>query len=352
MKPFPINLNSFIGIALFLRSLTPTTAIAESAPSMDTPQQKRIITDGSTLDMTSLGFKLTPVAGWEWIQGRPGSALVLQRPLPAEPGAAAKSALDKADAPGVVKITYQPNIVLAVMNHALPIDEKTAGEITDRIAHKFQDIGGVSQFQLQQDAKIFEYRAGAKALVAYSTYVMNDVALGQMHMFFSGKDKSYIMTYTDQADHFMGDNADKNKDYQEAFRTMLSFEANGDAPIRYREEIILGTGITLPALFLCFLFFWIRRHLGKFYHDAGSAACYEGDVGLTSKRDFEEEDDLAISAYDLMLLESEHESDLSDAADEIADVEGWTLVASASEELREKDEPADEPLWNLARTHA
>ena len=334
------NLNSFVGLLLIVRSLYPATAIAGEAAATATPAQtKHVMTNGSPVEISELGIKLTPPAGWEMIQGRPNISLILQKPLPAEPSAADKTELPKGDAAGVVKITYQPNIVLAAMHRPLPIDEKSAGEITEQIAKKFREIGGISNFQLQQDAKIFEYRAGAKALVVYATYTMNDVTLGQMHMVFSGKENSFLMTYTDLAGHFMGEGAEKNRDYQDAFNTMLSFEAAGSSPIRYREEIILGAIVASCAFILIALLVWARKRSGSSYHDLGDAACYDSDELLCSKRDFEDDAEEPISAA--MFMDNDDGLDL----DSRHAMKGWDIESSEHGHEKAHEE---ELVWNLA----
>ena len=334
---FQFNQNSFIGLLLVARSLSPSTAIAEERNAATPTQPDHILTDGTAVEIPESGVKIIPAAGWEMIKGRPNISLILQKPLVKELAAADKGSLAKNNKAGTVKITYQPNIVLATMHQALPIDGKTAAEIADEITKRFKDISGVGNFQIQQEPKIFEYRTGADALIVYSTYTMNDVALGQMHMFFSGKDKSFLMTYTDQADHFMSEGADKNQDYQDAFRTMLSFEVNGKSPMRYREEIQLGIGIAVPVLFLLFVLVWARRHSSSFYRNFSASSCYDSDEAMSSKRDFE---DYSVEPSDeLTALSLENELISSEG---IKDEDIWNLQITHSSHNEE------EPVWDLA----
>ena len=92
----------------------------------------------------------------------------------------------------------------------------------------------------------------------------------QMHVFVSGAEKQFHLTFTDMAKNFQGD------DFQAAWQTMSTLDIFGDAPVRYQNEFFIGAGVT--ALFIVFaILIRLRRKAAEKSYQQVSDSIYTDD---------------------------------------------------------------------------
>ncbi len=215
-------------------------AVAAEAQALS-PVSDVIKGDGNPISNAAFNFKITPPIGWEVTSNTGSLTLVMKEP--------------RVEAPDYEKPKYQRNITLAIMHKGSPIDEAKALDITKQLADTFGKDSSLSDFKVTEH-KLFNYKGQNDGLVVYSAYRMGDFELAQMHVLVSGKEKQYMMTYTDLADRFQGaDGA-----FEKAWNSMVSIEVDGVAPSRFDEvKPYVITGSIVGMMFLSLAVFAWRR---------------------------------------------------------------------------------------------
>jgi hypothetical protein len=231
-----------------------TTGVTSEA-SVSESQPQRFISDGTQIEFESLGIRITPPAGWEVLENMLGMTLVMQEPY-------------EKDIPGG-KLKFKRNITVVSMHEAAPIDDKEAVKLKERLVEEFGKEAGVSDFQVLGDHKFFNYKAENDGIIYYSTFLMGDIQMSQMHIFVSGQDNRFLITYTDMADEFQANEAA----YQAAWASMISIDVTGAPPTRYLDLAIYGGG-TFAALLAIFGLIYLRRRSGSRFNDFDD---YESD---------------------------------------------------------------------------
>ncbi len=213
-------------------------AIADEASASEaqalSPVSEKIIADGNPITNEAFNFKITPPLGWEVSTNTGNLTLIMQEP--------------KIEAPDYEKPKYQRNITLAVMHKASPIDDKKASEISKALYDSFGKDSSLADFKVTEH-KLFNYKGKNDGLVVYSAYRMGEFELAQMHVLVSSQDKQYMMTYTDLADRFQG----QDGAFEKAWNSMVSIEVSGSAPSRFDEikpYVISGAIVGILAVLL------------------------------------------------------------------------------------------------------
>lgn len=188
---------------------------------------------GATAAAQTSGIKITAPAGWEVTQGMSGAGLVMQEPQ------ADMNAIEKAAAKsGQVQTTFRRNITVAAIHKGSPVDEQRATELKADLEKRFGQSAGVRDYQVTEH-KFFNYRGKNDGLVMYSSLVLSDVPVMQMHILVSGADKQYLLTYTDLASSITNPN---NPVFEAAWNSMVSIEVEGAAPKRFGEKEMAMAG--------------------------------------------------------------------------------------------------------------
>ncbi|MGE0174305.1 MAG: hypothetical protein AB7T49_16025 [Oligoflexales bacterium] len=237
------------------QAIAPAAPTAENASATSVEQKSEIATteaateettgtvvsDGSFVEMENLGIKIAPPKGWEVTENLLGMSLVMQEPY------------EKAIPGG--KLKFKRNITVVAMHEAAPIDETEAEMLKAKIAKEFSTQAGVTDFKVLEQHKFFNYKKENDGLILYSSFTMGDIALNQMHVFVSGNNNRFLLTYTDLAEEFQ-----KNElAYQSAWQAMSTMEVTGAAPIRYVDLLIYGSLSIAVLLGLSVLFSLKRR---------------------------------------------------------------------------------------------
>jgi len=238
-----------------------TTSPAAVAP-VATTTPGATVADGSPLNLDNLGMSITPPKGWE-VQTQNGSLSVIMR----EPAVANAQ-------PGETK--YQRNITIAAIHKASPIDEKRATELKAELMSKFGSDGSLSDFKVGEH-KFFNFHGNNDGLLVYSTMTVREFPMMQMHILVSGKDKQFLLTYTDLASQF---GAEKDPAYAAAWDSMVSIQVKGQAPTRfdlYKNHLIAGG----TGLFLLLVGWILRRRAANVDFKGEADALIDSEDSLT-----------------------------------------------------------------------
>jgi len=217
------------------------TQAAPAAPK--TPET--FTSNGTPVQIESLGISITPPTGWEVTENGGSLSLVMREPGDPRPSY---------DQP-----KYQRNITVAAINHASPIDEKRAQELQNELIKSFGSDASVSNFQIIEH-RFFNYRGTNDGLLVYSSLDIGGFPMMQMHVLVSGQDKQFLMTYTDLASRFT-DSA-KGGAFDTAWQSMASIDVTGSAPARPNPYVRYGVP-SLVVLLLGLAGLLFKRRKGK-----------------------------------------------------------------------------------------
>ncbi len=230
------------------------TVPAVTAPVV--PESKSFISDGQAFAMEELGFKISPIAGWEVNTYTGNLSFVMKEPEDKNP------AYDKAK--------YRRNVTVAVLQKASPIDERRATELEAQLVKQFGEDGSVANYQIIEH-KFFNYRGENDGLLVYGAYELGEYRMMQMNVLVSGGEKQFLTTYTDMADRF-SDQTDPM--FGLAWSSMVSIEVAGATPTRTNELIRYGS-LASGALLLLLTALLLRRRASK--RDYSSFADHDDD---------------------------------------------------------------------------
>ena len=201
-----------------------------------------VVSDGSPIDMKSLGISFRAPAGWLVSTKSNGLSVVMREPKP------------PVKANDYETIIFQRNITIATVHEASPIDEARAAALKAQLTQAFSKDGMVSEFEVIE-SKLFNYRQTNDGILVYSVMKLGEFKMMQMHVLVSGQAKQFLMTYTDLEDRFRGQGP---AGYETAWQSMMSLEVTGNAPKRYENLIRYGS-VGGGVLFLFVIIGTVRR---------------------------------------------------------------------------------------------
>lgn len=185
------------------------------------------IADGSRVTVRDGDFSLKPPKGWEVFTKLDSLTLLMQ--IPKQQG-----------------MRYQRTIQVASFSEPRFIDEMTAKEYEAVIVQKFSAVSSAIEDYRVRNHMNIDLVDGRSALLFYTEFKLEGVDLMQAHILVSSAERHYLMTYTDIAEHFEGDEA--NQFLTEAWESMTSVELSTDTPRRF--ETFAAMGVALIALVL------------------------------------------------------------------------------------------------------
>lgn len=228
------------------RAGEPEGASAQGATVDALVDKADFVAEGSRVTVKEGDFSLAPPRGWEVYAHNPSLTLLMQ--VPHQPG-----------------MKYQRTIQVASFSGPRYIDEVTAKEYEEVIVRKFSAAtASVEGYRIRNHMSI-EMADGRDGLLFYTEFMLDGVNLMQAHILVSSKDRHYLMTYTDVAEHFESDSA--NRFLTEAWDAMISVQLGSRTPSRFQAAIFLGIGIG-GLLIASLVFLGLRRwRSGRQYRD-------------------------------------------------------------------------------------
>jgi len=251
---------------VFLTSSGVASGQTETHP--DLPQVLSFVSDGEPVKINDLNISITPPQGWQVSQAPAGMSLVMHQPYP------------KNQAPAYDSPKFRRNITVVTKHTPTPIDAKAAERLVHDLSAAMKEDAVAKEFQVLEH-KFFNYRGENDGIVLYSSLILRDTPMMQMHVLISGSEQQFLLTYTDMADDFTS-----NQDaFQTAWNTINSIEVQGVAPIRYRQLMQYG-GLGFAGLLLAYIFWMLAKRRGneyaalanKIYEDDGQ---WEDETPLT-----------------------------------------------------------------------
>lgn len=188
------------------------------------------------------GAKIRPPAGWKIHTDRPGMAMFMEAP-----------------ANGKVRYgvpLYQRNITVVMRHGPVPFDKTSQEEFRQYIKQNYKKSGFLNADL--QESVMMDLRPGDQAFVMRSSFTYNEFELGQLHLLVPGKEKSWLLTYTDLASR-MGDD---QPTLLEAWNAMISIHTLGEAPVRYEEYHGMAAAVVGTTGLGLLFWFWRRRQSG------------------------------------------------------------------------------------------
>lgn len=205
-------------------------AVAETAPTAPVPLMEaaslpdRFIANGERISVAEKGISIVPPTGWEVHANVSGSTLLFQ--VPKQPG-----------------MVYQRTIQVMAFSGARPMDQMTEEDFANEITKNFSGENGMSSGYQIHNRQSVELENGTKGILFYAGFNMGDVPMMQMHILVSSRDRHYLMTYTDLAEHF---DSDKNSGYLDAaYSSLISAQVDSNPPMRFEATVMIFVGLGL-----------------------------------------------------------------------------------------------------------
>lgn len=263
---------------LFLNSTTllSNQAIEQHSPppegsevaSDDSDIRQNFVSDGSRFVIDSLGISVAPPSGWDVSTGEMGLSILIEAPK--------LSKIERKEKQKKKEPTYRKNITIAAMHSAAPIDAKEAGILTEKIVSEFSKLAGVENYETQGPVSFFNYKKKDDGMILYTSFVMNDIPMSQMHVIVSGEGNRFLLTYTDMTSTFQSD----EESFAKAWETISTIEVDGDAPIRYEDLKLYGSiGLGVLIFFSILLIIKRKRSLEKYKNIADEDLELESSTG-------------------------------------------------------------------------
>lgn len=249
----------------------------QEAPSTTPAEPATFVSDGTPYTDHEIGLTITPPAGWEIQKKSLGMSLIMEEP---------KQDTTKLKAGETI---YQRNITVLTLRGGMPIDEKEASVLKEKLAKDFGGAPGVQDFRVLDEHKFFDFKGKNDGLIIYTTFNSQGTPMAQMHVAVSGAEKGFLMTYTDVASQF-----EKNEAaFSAAWKTMASAEVMGEAPVRYAEYKrygLIGVGFLMAMSVLLFM----RRKNAKYRLEAEAEGENEGEKDGAEKDNVAGDDDVVV----------------------------------------------------------
>ena len=250
----------------------PATAAAPAAPAPAAPAASATdankgtpaIADGSRITLRDGEFSIQPPPGWEVYTDHPSLTLLMQVPF-------------KPD------MKYQRTIQVASFAGPRFVDEVTAKEYEDVIVRKFSAAsGGMVDYKVRNHLNT-NLADGREALLFYTEFGLDGVNLMQAHILVSGKQRHYLLSFTDVAEHFESDAA--TRFLTEAWDSMTSVQLGGPSPARFESMAVILVGAGTFALLLIVAFAFRQWHAARAYRDfADDRDLGDGDLASEPPR--------------------------------------------------------------------
>lgn len=213
-------------------------AVNETIYSNPIKDSKFTISDGSRVDLKEKGISIIPPMGWEVHLNFPNSTLLMQAPF--ETG-----------------MSYQRTFQVLRFKGGLPIDDITGREFSKVIEQKFATADGAIVDFRTRNHMVTKVEDGTPAVLYYSEFSLGSAAIMQAHLLLSSATHHYLLTYTDLAEHFEGEQATKY--LSTAWESMVSVQLESSAPMRMRLPVLMGVGFGFVVLIIL-LIFGVRRY--------------------------------------------------------------------------------------------
>lgn len=182
------------------------------------------LADGSEVQVDRKGFSITPPVGWEIHRDFPGTSLMLQIPFSKQ-------------------IPYQRTIQIMTFSGAEFMDEVTAQTYKDRIKQKYTKSNhSIENFDVRNPI-MTEMQDNRKGILFYSSFSLEGKPMMQAHILVSSDKAHYLITYTDVASHFEGDDVGEHLNI--AWNAMTSIKLNGPTPERFKVPSLILFGFLL-----------------------------------------------------------------------------------------------------------
>lgn len=257
------GLCGFAGVAISAEDSSPS-----SNQEFIASNRQEIISNGSPVAITS-GVSISPIPGWRVEHKSAGMSLVMKEVSP-------ETATDYS------KPIFSRNISVMALPTSRPIDSAAISELKDEIRKMISRDPTLSEFTFT-DAKLFDFKEKNDAIVLFSQLVVNNYSMMQMQIVVSGRDKAYLITYSDLAANFANPTT-----FDAAWKSMTSITVPGMPPKRYYKEMIVGGTAAGAILMIVVPFFLIRWQTSRRIRKLAEELQYDWDHGaLKTDADYE-----------------------------------------------------------------
>lgn len=216
----------------------------------DSEQNQSILVDDR-------GFSLVPPKGWQIFRNMNGASLYIEAPQDPEH-------------------LYQRNIRVMAFNGAEYIDEITFEEFEKTIAENSRKTSNAIQNYRMRNHQGIKLADGTPAGLFYADFMMNGVAMMQMHVLTSSENYHYIMTFTDTMEHFEMDNSPY---LAEAFTSLMSMQVETPPPSRDDSIYLIGGSILFVILFYISFRIWRKARVRRLSHGLDEYSEHGADIG-------------------------------------------------------------------------
>lgn len=216
-----------LSASLFAQSEVEGLSEQQSEEQSEEQVDQPFISQGGVIEVDD--FSIAAPQGWEVIQGYPGLSLLMQIPRPEN--------------------QYQRTIQVMKFHEPVVIDETTAAEYEETIKAQFSKLmlDDNAQYQITQ-RKIFKLADGSDAILYYSSFKLEEKDMMHAHILASSANEHYLITYTDLAEHFVGEQTEQYLNV--AWTSMTSLKLPSSPPSRYGVLIQLTLILSLVTLLL------------------------------------------------------------------------------------------------------
>lgn len=296
-----------------------TAAPAETSTTMEPPATgvdevvieastlpERFIAGGQRVQVSDKGISIVPPQGWEVHSNVSGSTLLMQ--VPKQPG-----------------MLYQRTIQVMAFGEPMPMDQMTENEFANKIVSNFGSQGSMASNYEIRNRQAIQMDDGTKGILFYASFNMGDVPMMQMHVLLSSRERHYVMTYTDLAEHF---DSDKNSGFLDAaYASLISTRLMSTPPARFESTVTIFVGVGLLIVLLASIRLLQVMRARRFREDE------ERDGVVTKSRG--EADGLTMSSVEpISQVDDTPLSQIDDAP--LSQVKGAPLSAVSSPELAVK----------------
>jgi hypothetical protein len=227
--------------------------------------------------------------------------------------------------------TYQRNITMSVKHEGSPIDEKRAALLTEQLTNQFSKQSVITNFAILE-TKMIDLNEGKKAIMAYSSFSMNNVEMMQMHLLTSNEETQYLQTYTDMAKRF----SPQDSGFSQAWETMASMQINGKAPVRYQKIMELASVAGGSLLFLFMLMMVGRRKKKKYF---------ERSISDLEADEYSDEQSAVSSANWAFEGRDEYASEQALAVTQVSPLDQTWAVSSPAHSLTANSQTSESSDW-------
>ena len=302
------------GVTAETQGVTADSDSVQGEPETVLEEYKVVVSEGERIEIDNGQFSIETPTGWNIHLGHPSLSLLMQAQK--EEG-----------------MKYQRTIQIASFADPKYIDDVTKQYFEELIVRKFsQASASVEDFRIR-NSMVIQMDDGRDGLLFYSEFLLEGVPLMQAHILVSSPDRHFLMTFTDLAEHFEGDQATEY--LNTAWASMTSIQLNGPTPVRYSEIKNVGMGAAGLVFLILGVSIYSRKRAGKKYEN------FEKGVNVDDDEDELQESELQTINQE-MVLASKHVEELDDMDDTDDTDDTDEDHAVAEEEALEKSNPISE----------